>query len=260
MEDFEIKQAVKQFWDKRPCGTFGVILDEPDSEYFAKIRERRYKLEPFIKAIADFPALKGKKVLEVGCGIGIDGLEFVRAGAHYAGIDSSEKSLALAKKYFELSGCDSRNLILADAEALPFPDEAFNFIYSWGVLHHTPDIEKAINEIHRVLKPGGAASIILYNRYSLVGLQLYLLYGLLRFNWRTPVSEFFSRHHESLGTKAFTDTEARELFRRFKEVKIYNIVTPYDRRLSKTLFLPAFFNYFIPSQFGFFKIIKTRKP
>lgn len=259
MEDFVIKQTIEQFWNKKPCGTFGVVPEEPDSEYFAKIRERRYKREPFIKNIADFPALKDKKVLEIGCGVGIDGLEFVKAGADYTGIDASGQSVALAKKYFELSGYDSRNLILADAENLPFPNETFDFIYSWGVLHHTPDTQRAIEEIYRVLKPGGEICIMLYNRYSLVGLQLYLFYGLLKFNPFVSLNELFARYHESPGTKAFTNKEATAFFPNFRDLKIKEVVTPYDLRISRNNYLPRFFNRLIPPRFGFFRVIRGKK-
>jgi ubiquinone/menaquinone biosynthesis C-methylase UbiE len=253
-----LKLKITDFWDKKPCGTFGIIPEEPDAEYFAKIRERRYRLEPFIKNIANFTALKGKKVLEIGCGVGIDGLEFVKAGADYTGIDASARSLALAKQYFELSGYDSQNLILADVESLPFANETFDFIYSWGVLHHTPHIEKAVSEIHRVLKPNGEFCIMLYNRRSLVGFQLYIIYGLFRLRPAVSWRELFYKHHESLGTQAFTRRETMNLFGNFKDLKIEEVVTPYDLRIWRNVYLPNFFRIIVPQRFGFFRVIRGK--
>lgn len=254
-----MKDEIKNFWNKKPCGTSGGIPENLNIEYFEQIRKRRYKLEPFILGIVDFFSFKNKKVLEIGCGVGIDGMEFTKAGADYTGIDVSEKSVELAKKYFKLSGRDSNTIILGDAENLPFNDNSFDFIYSWGVLHHTPDITKAISEVRRVLKQSGRFCIMIYNRYSLVGLQLYILYGLLRLNPFISWKKLFAEHHESPGTKAFTDNEIMIPFQSFKGIEIKNIVTPYDVRIARNRYLPNFFQYLIPSRFGFFKVIKGVK-
>ncbi len=258
MKNQSLKDRIVQFWNKKPCGTFGNIPQNIDLDYFNKIKERRYKLEPFIRTIVQFEKWRGKKVLEVGCGIGIDGMEFAKIGANYIGIDISEKSLKLAKTYFNLSN-QRANLLLADAENLPFQDNTFDLVYSWGVLHHTPDIQKAIEEIYRVLKPNGRIIIMLYNKYSLVGLQLYIRYGILRGKIQVNPVDLYAFHHESPGTRAFTDKEVQELFSQFRGVKIKNIVTPYDVRVSKNIFLPKIFRYFIPPQLGFFKVIQAQK-
>ena len=254
----KFKDRIRDFWNKKPCGTFGIIPENVDRDYFDNIKKRIYRLEPFIGEIAGFNKLKGKKVLEIGCGVGTDGVEFARSGAYYTGIDASLNSLELAKKNFEFN--DLRpNLQLADAEALPFPDNAFDFIYSWGVLHHTPDMVKAINEVYRVLKPGGSFCVMLYNRYSLVGLQLYFFYGLLRLNPFISLNRLFYEHHESPGTKAITDKEARLFFKDFRNIEVKNIVTPYDIRISHNHYWPKFVAYFIPSILGFFKVITGEK-
>jgi len=258
MDKTLLKDKIKQFWNNKPCGTFGNIPQNIDLDYFNKIRERRYKLEPFIKQIAQFEKWQDKKVLEIGCGIGIDRMEFVKNGTDYTGIDVSEKSIELVKEYFSLNN-QKTNLLLADAENLPFQDNTFDLVYSWGVLHHTPDILKAIKEIYRLLKPDGNIIIMLYNRYSLVGFQLYIRYGILKGKIRVNLTDLYAFHHESFGTKAFTDKEAEKLFCQFKELKMNNIVTPYDVRIAKNIFLPKIFRLFIPPKLGFFKIIRARK-
>lgn len=252
------KERIKKFWNNKPCGTFGVIPEEVDLPYFEKIRDRRYKLEPFIKTVVDFLSLKEKKVLEVGCGIGIDGMEFSKAGADYTGIDASETSINLARRYFEFEKNNSP-LIVADTDSLPFVDNSFDYVFSWGVIHHTPNIRKAVEEIYRVLKPGGECCIMVYNRRSIVGAQLYVLYGLFRLNPFANFKKLFAEHHESPGTKAFTNKETLLLFKKFKDVKIVNIVTPYDLRIGRNRYLPNLFKYLIPAIVGFFKVIKGRK-
>ena len=94
----KFKDRIRDFWNKKPCGTFGIIPENVDRDYFDNIKKRRYRLEPFIGEIAGFNKLKGKKVLEIGCGVGTDGVEFARSGAYYTGIDASLNSLELAKK------------------------------------------------------------------------------------------------------------------------------------------------------------------
>ena len=105
------------------------------------------------------------KVLEIGCGIGTDGAQFARAGADYTGIDLTQAAIDLARERFASSGLPG-DFRVSDAENLDFPDDSFDLVYSHGVLHHTPDIEAAVREIHRVLKPGGRAMVMLYHRGS----------------------------------------------------------------------------------------------
>jgi len=253
----DLKNNIQKFWNTKPCGTFGDISGE-NKEYFDKIKNRRYRLEPFILDIAKFGDYRGKSVLEIGCGIGMDGIEFAKNGAVYTGVDLSDQSIRLCKKHFELFN-QTGNILNLDAESLPFEDNSFDLVYSWGVLHHIPDMQKSINEVYRVLKPGGKITLMIYNKYSLVGLQLYLVYGLLKFKLFEKFNNLYFNHHESVGTKAFTDKETLEMFKSFSNLKVYNIVTPYDVRVTRNRFLPRFFQKLVPSRFGFFKIIIGNK-
>ncbi len=161
----ELKERVRAFWQAHPCGTKFSDAEIGTREFFERIEAHRYEKEWHIRAAADFAGAKGLRVLEIGCGMGTDGAQFAQAGADYTGVDLTEAAIELARKRFELSGLQG-NFQVADAENLEFPDETFDLVYSHGVLHHTPDTARAIREIHRVLKPGGRAEVMLYHRGS----------------------------------------------------------------------------------------------
>lgn len=172
-----LKDQVRAFWQSHPCGTKfteGVELGSP--EFFLRVEEFRYAKEGHILEAAGFAGARGRKVLEIGCGLGTDGVQFARAGADYTGVDLTEAAVDLARRNFawrDLAG----EFRTADAESLDFADDTFDLVYSHGVLHHTPDTERAVGEVRRVLKPGGRAVVMLYHRDSL---NYRLNIGLLR--------------------------------------------------------------------------------
>ena len=122
---------------------------------------------------AEFPKFKGKRTLEIGVGLGADHQKLAEHGAILSGIDLTPRAINHTKRRFELMGLNSQ-LQIADAENLPFEDNSFDAVYSWGVLHHSPDTQKAVNEVYRILKPGGLAKIMIYNKHSLILLALKL--------------------------------------------------------------------------------------
>jgi ubiquinone/menaquinone biosynthesis C-methylase UbiE len=124
---------------------------------------------------------------------------------------------------------------VADAEALPFADTSFDLVYSWGVLHHTPNTKRALDEIRRVLKPRGEARVMLYSRRSWVAFGAWLRYAALRGHpWRS-LSQVLAQHMESPGTKAYTQHELEDLFRGFRRFDFAHFITPYDRRVAGPL-------------------------
>jgi len=161
----ELKDRVREFWQQHPCGTKFSDAAMGSREFFERVEAHRYEKEWHIPAAANFAATRGLKVLEIGCGMGTDGAQFARAGAEYTGIDLTEAAVDLARRRFALSGLPGEFRV-SDAENLDFADETFDLVYSHGVLHHTPDIDAAVREIHRVLKPGGRAMVMLYHRGS----------------------------------------------------------------------------------------------
>ena len=252
------KKSVQQFWDMTPCGTGDINIEPETLKYFEAISERRNKLEPFIADYAQFNQWAGKRVLELGCGAGSDLLRFAKAGARITGVDLSPRSASLAKTRLRVYNCQG-NVLIADAEQLPFKTDSFDLVYSWGVLHHTPDTQKAIKEACRVTKPGGEICIMLYHRHSLVALQLYLRYGLFAFEPLRSLKDILANHHESPGTKAYIVTEAQQMFSAFRQLKIDIRLTPYDLRYRRDRYFPSWFGKFIPQRLGWFMVIRGQK-
>ena len=134
--------------------------------FFADVEAHRYGLEPHVPEVVGFRAWRDRDVLEAGCGIATDGLQFARAGARYTGYDQSASALALARRRFQLEGREAR-FQQGSVTQLPFEDESFDLVFSHGVIHHLPDTAGAVREFRRVLRPGGTALVMLYHRRSL---------------------------------------------------------------------------------------------
>ena len=148
--------VVRNFWNARPCDVKHSKKEPASPEYFEEVTKRRYKVEPHIKEFADFSKYNDKKVLEIGCGIGTDAEQFVKAGAIYTGIDLSDESVALAKERLP-----EANIFNANIEEW-CSGQQYDLIYSFGVLHHTPNIHNALSNIRKMLKPGGELKIMMY--------------------------------------------------------------------------------------------------
>lgn len=249
----ELKERVRVFWQAHPCGTKFSDAEIGTPEFFERVEAHRYEKEWHIPAAADFANTCGLRVLEIGCGMGTDGAQFAKAGAIYTGIDLTDAAVELARKRFQVSGLPGE-FHVADAERLDFPDASFDLVYSHGVLHHTPDIEAAVREIHRVLKPGGRAMVMLYHRGSYnyhvgirvlrragaglltseAGIKLINLlthepidslreHAQLAKNGNSSADDFLSQSTDGAGNplaRVYSRREARELFKDFNDVEL----------------------------------------
>ena len=225
------KDAVREFWNQAACGEKLYLADTDQAGYTAQA-EMRYALEPYIRDFAGSEETRGLRVLEIGVGLGADHQQFVEAGADLYGIDLTERAIDHTRQRLAAFGLAS-HLAVGDAENLDFPDESFDRVYSWGVLHHSPDTPKAIAEVWRVLKRGGRANIMIYHKHSVVGFMLWLRYGLLAGRpWRSW-ADIYAHHLESPGTKAYTVAEARQLCARFSHCKISTVLTHGDLLTSE---------------------------
>ncbi len=207
-----LKSEVKQHWENETCGTrYG---DESDRKlYFEEISSTRYVLEPYIKSFADFPGAAGKTVLEIGVGAGADFQNWCKHAAHATGVDLTERAIQLTGERLALNSVprEKYRLLNADAENLPFDDNSFDIVYSWGVLHHTPDTPRAYGEVFRVLRPGGVIRTMIYHHPSWTGLMLYAQHALARGRFKMSMKEAVFQHLESPGTKVYSIEEARRI-------------------------------------------------
>jgi SAM-dependent methyltransferase len=231
MEPITAKSAVREFWDRASCGEDLYLLGESRQSYRVQA-DSRYRLEPYIEGFAGFDGTRGKRVLEIGVGLGADHQRFAEAGADLHGVDLTPRAIEHTTRRLSLFGLRS-SLTVGDAENLPFPTGQFDLVYSWGVLHHTPDTPRAFQEVLRVLKPGGQARIMIYNTWSMVGIMLWLRYGLLRLRPWMTLREVYDRHLESPGTKAYTRSGAMDLMRGFEHVRIRTVLTHGDLLASE---------------------------
>jgi len=221
----QLKTEVQNFWNAEPCGSRYLGAR---SDWNAHARAR-YELEPYIREFAGFDQAAGKRVLEIGVGMGADYLEWLKAGAVATGVDLSSASLERAQQRCKMAGYVS-DQVVADAERLPFPDDSFDIVYSYGVMHHSPDPAQCVREARRVLKPGGALRIMIYHHPSLTGLMLWLRYGLPRA--KTLRRAVFD-HLESPGTNSYTPEEARGLLGGFEEIEMRQEFSPGDLLLNE---------------------------
>lgn len=166
-----IKESVKKFWNDRPCNIRHSSKEFLSKEYFDEVEAKKYFVEPHIPSFAEFGKWSGKKVLEIGCGIGTDSINFARAGAILTVLEFSEKSLEVCKKRFEVYGLgENVKFLLGDVEKLDdilvFEDNKFDLIYSFGVIHHTPNPEKAFESISKFMSKGTELRVMLYSKIS----------------------------------------------------------------------------------------------
>jgi ubiquinone/menaquinone biosynthesis C-methylase UbiE len=225
----EEKVRAREQWTQDPCGAVHGEHEFGTREFFDTVERHRYtEYGPWMPQLMGFDKFRGARLLEIGCGMGTDLLQFARGGACCTGIDLTPRSIEITRHRFRLYDADGAFMI-SDGEHLPFRDESFDVVYSNGVLHHTPDTAGAIREVHRVLRPGGTAKVMLYHRNSLnYWGDIVLRRGVVRgdFLRGQSVAEIMSRivefssHDARPLVKVYSRKEARDLFSLFKDVRI----------------------------------------
>lgn len=212
--------AVRKYWDNRPCNVRHSARPIGSLAYFDEVEERKYLVEPHIPRFAEFDRWAGKRVLEVGCGIGTDTTNFARAGAHVVAVDLSPASLALAKLRASLYGQDITHLE-ADAEYLEsYVAGRFDLIYSFGVIHHSPNPPKILAGTRRLIDPDGTLKIMVYNRHSWKALWIILRYGWGRI-WKAR--ELLAKYSEAETGCPVTHTYTRKEAVRMVEEAGYEV-------------------------------------
>ena len=272
----------RDWWEKNPM-TYdwedqNQVAEALTKEWFQKIDEKFFSIseefahpefgsEPFSELI-NLQELKGKKVLEIGCGMGSHSGLIARYAKELTSIDITETAVNTTNKRFELFGLQNAKAINVDAENMPFENESFDFIWSWGVIHHSNNTDKIAKEINRVLKIGGKASVMIYNKNS----TRYYIHGLyqgifrlkfLRYNSLYKVNMTFT---DGFIARHYTRKSARNLFKEFTDIEFLvrdagpaSFIIGWGRLLKRfpRLFKPI--NQWINFRWGWFLIINLEK-
>ena len=216
--------AVKAYWDRRPCNIRHSPSPVGTKAYFDEVEARKYQVEPHIPGFAEFGRWRDKRVLELGCGIGTDTINFARAGARVTAVDLSSESLAIARQRADMFDFSDRiTFYQGNGEALSslVPVEPYDLVYSFGVVHHTPHPDRAVMELRKYLRPGGVAKIMVYHRLSWKVLWILLGYGRGRF-WR--LSELIAGYSEAQSGCPVTYAYRRRGARRLMESNGFRVV------------------------------------
>ena len=209
---------IRAYWNGRihdqemsnaAAGTLA-FFDDLDDYRFDKLR--------YLPRLVDFDGYRGQRLLEIGCGIGTDLVRFARGGARVTGVDLAQQAIDLARRNVELHGVADATLEVADGEALPFGDASFDAVYAHGVVQYTADPARLISEAHRVLRPGGEAIVMVYNRRSWLSVMSALTGTALE-------------HADAPVLRTFTIAEFRRLLDPFAEVRIVPERFPVPSRL-----------------------------
>ena len=270
------KQIIRAHWEAEACGV-RYAEGEVNADFYMQIEDARYALEPCIYEFAQFGHARGLKVLEIGVGAGTDFSQWVKAGAQATGIDLTDAGVNHTRRRLALAGYapSTYDVRQGDAENLAFAEASFDLVYSWGVLHHTPDTPRTLAEALRVLKPGGTLKAMVYHTDSWTAWMLWLIHGLGRGKpWRSPKRIAFERL-ESPGTKLYAKDEARELMETtgFSNVRVSTVLGPGDLLLIKPSsrykgpvwrlvwqIYPRWLVRALGNRFGLYLMIEAKKP
>jgi 2-polyprenyl-3-methyl-5-hydroxy-6-metoxy-1,4-benzoquinol methylase len=203
--------TVRDFWQSHVNNEYYTDAERASDSYFDEIEQRRYRTHYHLREF--FASITGedRRLLEIGCGIGVDSIQLAKRGFQVTAIDLTENALALARQFAARRGV-AIDFRLGNAERLDFPDQSFDAVYSFGVLHHTPGIERSVAEVRRVLRPGGTAYVMLYHRDSLVN----LVHRVLRLPYESPRD----RKDHCPVVYTFSRSGARTLFGDFSSVSV----------------------------------------
>jgi SAM-dependent methyltransferase len=213
-------EKIRHYWNERIHDLEMTDKAVGTREFFDDLEEYRFDKLHYLPQLVDFNAYRGRTVLELGCGIGTDLVRFARGGALVTGVDLSTTAIELAKRNFALHGVAAQELRVANGEALPFAEASFDVVYGHGVVQYTADATRLIREAHRVLKPGGEAIFMVYNRVS----------------WLNALSKLMKvplEHEDAPVLKKYSIAEFKALLAPFESVRIVPERFPVTSRLHK---------------------------
>lgn len=210
---------IRDYWNERIHDLEIAQHNAGTKGFFNDLEEYRFDKLRYLPKVIDFSSYKGKHILEIGCGVGIDLVRFAQGGAEVIGVDLSKTAIELAKKNFEHHRLEGE-LCIMNGEALEFSDNSFDVVYAHGVLQYTADDNRMVSESYRVLKPGGEFIAMVYNRRG----------------WLNVMSKFFNvelEHEDAPVLKKYTVGEYRKMLSNFSKVRIIPERFPVKSRLHK---------------------------
>lgn len=225
-------EAIRSYWNdhihdleiaRHPVGSEG---------FFKDLETYRFDKLHYLPRLVDFAGFEGKRLLEVGCGVGIDLSRFAKGGARVTGVDLADKSIELAKKNFSQQKLKG-SLIRGNGEALDFDNDSFDCVFAHGVIQYTADATAMVSEIHRVLKPGGMAILMVYNRRSWL-------------NFLSKTLGVSIEHQDAPVIKTYSRKEFNELLRPFDRVTVIPERFPVKSKLQKGKKAIVFNRVFVP--------------
>ena len=244
-------EKVKDYWKGKNIPQLWYTNMEPGSiAYYNNTSKQRFELYfPYLKESAEFQYHRNEKVLEVGVGMGTDLIEYSKFGSKVYGIDLGADQIELSKKMFDTLQLPYEELKVASAEKLPYQDNYFDLVYSFGVIHHTPNINTAVDEIYRVLKPGGRAIIMIYSRGWKHYLKRCFIHGFLKlkifkykFDWQKVYNEVSEVNGFSPLTQILSRRQVTKLFSNFyiEEINKKRLGEFFEYKPYNTIKLPNF--------------------
>jgi ubiquinone/menaquinone biosynthesis C-methylase UbiE len=227
----ELKESIRSYWNdhihdleivRSPIGSAG---------FFKELTEYRYDKLNYLPKLVDFCGYAGKDVLEIGCGVGIDLIQFAQGSANVTGVDFSSTAIDLAQKNFDTAGFQAR-LLLMDGEALELPDQSFDLVFAHGVLQYTADPQQMAREMYRVLRPGGQAIVMMYNRISWL-------------NAMSRLTKVGLEHEDAPVLRKVSSKELHQVLSIFDEVRIVPERFPVRSKLHSGLKAKLYNDFFV---------------
>ncbi|MFH1809342.1 MAG: class I SAM-dependent methyltransferase [Pseudomonadota bacterium] len=233
--------VVREFWDRRPCNIKHSRAPIGTREYFDQVEQRKYRVEPHIPGFADFERWRGRRVLEVGCGIGTDAINFARAGADYTGVELSTRTLEIARQRFACFGL-SGHLLEGNAEELDkiLEGQTFDLVYSFGVIHHTPDPARVIAHVKNHMTHESEFRLMLYARDSWKRIMIDAGFDQPEAQSGCPIAQTYSHAEisELLGDFDIVDLRQAHIFPYVIENYLQHeyVLQPWFRAMPKGMF------------------------
>lgn len=260
----ELKKKIQEYWTKNVPG-WDVISKEYDPkqrEFYTAADNLRYQYDSYIPALLESFVHEGELLLEIGCGLGSDTRFIAKKKSNIISLDLSFNNVYLTKMGSKLLGIDNNRGVCADGENLPFKDNSFDKVYSFGVLHHTPNTGRAINDIYRILKPNGRCLVMLYHKgYAYYFLLLRYFHLFIGSKFKRCSDGLLSNYDHTPLSRLYSKEEIKDLFSKFNNIEIE--ITTYGgiqrHRLLKYIYNLLNKNFFLMNRLGSFAVIKAKK-